>query len=141
MANEEDFDLQNNLSDVVLCAFALTDCVVRIESQSAKYLRAVHRTALELAVPNLFGPEIGGFWLTPEQLLQLRRLSDCYPSTESDFVRRAVEAYLYAQTHELQRLDVKQRVRAARQVQNRERFYERAVKKKVSPKPSKVLDS
>jgi len=26
-------------------------------------------------------------------------------------------------------------------LQNRERFYERAVKKKVSPKPPKVLDS
>jgi hypothetical protein len=28
-----------------------------------------------------------------------------------------------------------------RRIQNRERFYERAVKKKVSPKPPKVLDS
>jgi hypothetical protein len=27
------------------------------------------------------------------------------------------------------------------ELQNRERFYERAVKKKVSPKPPKVLDS
>ena len=115
MANEEDNNLQSNASDVSLCAFALTDCVVEIESKSAKYLRAVHRTALELAVPNLFGPEIGGFWLTPEQLLQLRRLSECYPSPESDFVRRAVEAYLYAQTHELQRLDVKQTAKPQRE--------------------------
>jgi hypothetical protein len=30
---------------------------------------------------------------------------------------------------------------AAGAYQNRERFYERAVKKKVSPKPPKVLDS
>jgi hypothetical protein len=107
MANKDDNDCQSNASDVSLCAFALTDCVVEIESRSAKYLRAVHRAALELAVPNLFGPQLGGFWLTPEQLLQLRGLSECYPSTESDFVRRAVEAYLYAQTHDLQRLDVK----------------------------------
>ena len=98
MANREDFNLKSNASDVMLCAFALTDCIVHIESQSAKYLRAVHRTALELAVPNLFGPEIGGFWLKPDQIMQLRRLPDCYPANESDFVRRAVEAYLLAQT-------------------------------------------
>jgi len=89
---------QNNVSDVKLCAFALADCVVHIESQSAKYLRAVHRTALELAVPNLFGVEIGGFWLKPDQVDQLRKLPDCYPANELDFVRRAVEAYLAAQT-------------------------------------------
>jgi len=89
---------QNNVSDVKLCAFALADCVVHIESQSAKYLRAVHRTALELAVPNLFGVEIGGFWFKPDQVDQLRKLPDCYPANELDFVRRAVEAYLAAQT-------------------------------------------
>ena len=89
---------QNNVSDVKLCAFALADCVVHIESQSAKYLRAVHRTALELAVPNLFGVEIGGFWFNPDQVDQLRKLPDCYPANELDFVRRAVEAYLAAQT-------------------------------------------
>jgi len=89
---------QNNVSDVKLCAFALADCVVHIESQSAKYLRAVHRTALELAVPNLFGAEIGGFWLKPDQVDQLRKLPDCYPANELDLVRRAVEAYLAAQT-------------------------------------------
>ena len=89
---------QNNVSDVKLCAFALADCVVHIESQSAKYLRAVHRTALELAVPNLFGVEIGGFWLKPDQVDQLRKLPDCYPANELDLVRRAVEAYLAAQT-------------------------------------------
>jgi hypothetical protein len=106
MANTEDSDLQNNVSDVKLCAFALTDCIVHIESQSAKYLRAVHRTALELAVPNLFGSEIGGFWLKPDQIDQLRKLPDCYPANEIDFVRRAIETYLLAQTEELDWIDV-----------------------------------
>jgi hypothetical protein len=101
MATREVPAFQNNVSDVKLCAFALADCVVHIESQSAKYLRAVHRTALELAVPNLFGVEIGGFWLKPDQIDQLRKLPDCYPANEIDFVRRAVEAYLAAQTKEL----------------------------------------
>jgi hypothetical protein len=101
MAKRDELVLQNNVSDVKLCAFALADCVVHIESQSAKYLRAVHRTALELAVPNLFGVEIGGFWLKPDQIDQLRKLPDCYPANEIDFVRRAVEAYLAAQTKEL----------------------------------------
>ena len=101
MATREVPAFQNNVSDVKLCAFALADCVVHIESQSAKYLRAVHRTALELAVPNLFGVEIGGFWLKPDQIDQLRKLPDCYPANEIDVVRRAVEAYLAAQTKEL----------------------------------------
>ena len=101
MAKRDELVLQNNVSDVKLCAFALADCVVHIESQSAKYLRAVHRTALELAVPNLFGVEIGGFWLKPDQIDQLRKLPDCYPANEIDFVRRAVEAYLAAQTGKL----------------------------------------
>jgi hypothetical protein len=52
-------------------------------------------------VPTLFGPEIGGFWLKPDQIVQLRKLPDCYPANESNFVRRAVEAYLLAQTEEL----------------------------------------
>ena len=101
MATREQPAFENNVTDVKLCAFALTDCVVHLESQSAKYLRAVHRTALELAVPNLFGVEIGGFWLKPDQIDQLRKLPDCYPANEIDFVRRAVEAYLAAQTKEL----------------------------------------
>ena len=101
MTSTEDFDVQNNLSNVRLCAFALTDCIVHIESQSAKYLRAVHRTALELAVPNLFGSELGGFWLKPDQINQLRKLPNCYPANEIDFVRRAVEAYLLAQIEPL----------------------------------------
>ena len=101
MANTENFDFNSNASDVLLCAFALADCVVQVDSQTAKYLRAVHRTALELAVPNLFGLEIGGYWLTSAQINQLRTLPDCYPSNEIDFVRRAVESYLLAQTEEL----------------------------------------
>jgi hypothetical protein len=101
MANPENFNSQSNLSSVRLCAFALTDCVVEIELPVAKYLRAVHRTALELAVPNLFGLEIGGYWLRSDQVKQLRRLADCYPETEIRFVRRAVEAYLQAQTERL----------------------------------------
>jgi hypothetical protein len=104
MAKRDELVLQNNVSDVMLCAFALADCVVHIESQSAKYLRAVHRTALELAVPNLFGVEIGGFWLKPDQIDQLRKLPDCYPATETSFVRQAVEAYLAAQTGKLSEL-------------------------------------
>lgn len=104
MENPEDVDLQNNTPDVMLCAFALADCVVHVDSQIAKYLRAVHRTALELAVPNLFGLEIGGYWLTSDQINQLRRLPDCYPSNEIDFVRRAVDSYLLAQTEELSTL-------------------------------------
>ena len=106
MANRKEIELQSNASDVMLCAFALTDCIVRIESQSAKYLRAVHRTALELALPNLFGSEIGGFWLAPAQIDQLRRLPECYPANEIHLVRRAVEAYLLAQTEELDWIDV-----------------------------------
>ena len=100
----EDRNLQSNAADVSLFAFALTDCVVEIEPKSAKYLRAVHRTALELAVPNLFGPNIGGYWLTPTQLEQLRLLPDCYPSNESRFVKRAIEEYLAAQITELRPL-------------------------------------
>lgn len=94
-------EFRNNLADVRLCAFALTDCTIEIQSQSANYLRAVHRTALELAVPNLYGSEIGGFWLKADQIEQLRRLPDCYPANESEFVRRAVEVYLSAQTDQL----------------------------------------
>jgi hypothetical protein len=97
----EDLVFRNNLSDFKFCAFALTDCVVHIESQSARYLRAVHRTALELAIPNLFGSELGGFWLKPDQIEQLRKLPDCYPANEIDSVTRAVEVYLLAQTEEL----------------------------------------
>ena len=101
MGNPEAVDLTSNASDVILCAFALSDCIVHVDSQIAKYLRVVHRTALELAVPNLFGLEIGGYWLTSAQIDQLRKLPDCYPSNEINFVRRAVDSYLLAQTEGL----------------------------------------
>jgi hypothetical protein len=104
MANPKDVDPTSNASDVFLCAFALSDCIVQVDSQIAKYLRAVHRTALELAVPNLFGLEIGGYWLTSAQIDQLRKLPDCYPSNEINFVTRAVESYLLAQTEGLSTL-------------------------------------
>ena len=105
MATEDDPNLQINAADVSVFAFALTDCIVEIEPKSAKYLRAVHRTALELAVPNLFGPHIGGYWLTPTQLEQLRLLPECYPSNESRFVRQAVESYLSAQSMNIREFD------------------------------------
>jgi hypothetical protein len=90
-------DTMSMESDVSFLGFALSDCVVELDKQAAKYLRAVHRTALELAIHNRFGIEIGGFWLMPEQLAQLRKLPECYPQPEAPFVERAVEAYLAAQ--------------------------------------------
>lgn len=80
-----------------LIGFVLSDCVVELDQAAAKYLRAVHRTALELAVQNQFGAEIGGFWLMAEQVSQLRRLPEYYPVNESPLVARAVDAYLRAQ--------------------------------------------
>jgi len=101
MTNSEDFNFTSNSSEITLCAFALADCVVHVDTHIAKYLRAVHRTALELAIPNLFGMETGGYWLTSAQINQLRRLPDCYPSNEFNLATRAVEAYLLAQTERL----------------------------------------
>lgn len=101
MATDDDQNVPINTADISLFAFALTDCIVEIEPKSAKYLRAVHRTALELAVPNLFGPHIGGYWLTPTQLEQLRLLPECYPPKEGRFVSQAVESYLSAQSVKL----------------------------------------
>jgi len=101
MPGTEATDLQGNLADVRFCAFALSDCVVHVPPDSAKYLRAVHRTALELAIPNLFGFEIGGYWLTPDQIEQLRKLPECYPANEVGFVIDAIEAFLRAQTSKL----------------------------------------
>ncbi len=102
MVEREFNSLQSNLSDVSFCAFALSECVVHVSSDSAKYLRAVHRTALELAVPNLFGWEIGGYWLMPDQINQLRKLPECYPANEVELVRKAIEAFLRAQTEAIQ---------------------------------------
>jgi hypothetical protein len=84
-------------SNVSFYGFALSDCLVEIKSHSAKYLRAVHRTALELATQNSFGTDMGGFWLLPPQIEQLRKLSEYYPANEADLVSEAVEAYLRAQ--------------------------------------------
>ena len=101
MPGIEATDLQGNSANLSFCAFALSDCVVHVPPGSAKYLRAVHRTALELAVPNLFGCEIGGYWLTPDQIGQLRKLPECYPANEVDLVKDAIEAFLRAQTSKL----------------------------------------
>jgi hypothetical protein len=87
-------------SDVAFIGFALSDCTIELDPQSAKYLRPVNRTALELATHNRFGSEIGGFWLMHEQIAKLRKLPSYYPATEAPLVSRCVEAYLRAQLHE-----------------------------------------
>jgi hypothetical protein len=84
-------------SDVDFIGFALTDCTVRINNCAAKYLRAVHRTALELAIQNQFGAEVGGFWLLTTQIAQLRKLPSYYSEDEAPFVEDAIDAYLSAQ--------------------------------------------
>ena len=83
--------------EVELVGFALGNCVVEISPRLEKYLRIVHRTALELAVQNQFGTEVGGFWLLADQIEQLRKLPFYYASEEALLVRIAVEAYLAAQ--------------------------------------------
>jgi len=90
-------DIAPSESDVIFLGFALSDCVVEIDRPVAKYLRAVHRTALELAIQNRFGIEVGGFWLMLEQLEQLRKLPECYSPLEAPLVERAIAAYLVAQ--------------------------------------------
>src|SRR5262245_13816908 len=84
-------------SDVVFLGFALNECKVKLSPDSARYLRAIHRTALELATQNCFGCEIGGFWLSVEQIAKLRSLSEYYPLSEAAVVAQAIEAYLAAQ--------------------------------------------
>ena len=59
-------------SEVEFLGFALNDRTVELDAGSAKYLRLVHGTALELAVHNQFGADIGGFWLLSSQIDQLR---------------------------------------------------------------------
>jgi hypothetical protein len=90
--------------EVEFVGFALTDCTVNIDQASAKYLRVVHGTALELAVHNQFGAEIGGFWLLSDQIAQLRRLPQYYSPNEAPFVEFAIEAYLAAQVRGVQAL-------------------------------------
>jgi len=84
-------------SEVEFVGFALSDCTVNLNEASAKYLRVVHGTALELAVHNQFGADIGGFWLLSAQINQLRRLSEYYSPDEAPLVEFAIEAYLAAQ--------------------------------------------
>ncbi len=91
-------DLEEN---VVFVGFALNDCIVKVDRQAAKYLRPIHSSALELSIHNRFGSEIGGFWLMPDQIDQLRKLSHYYPANEAPLVADAVEAYLRAQLQEL----------------------------------------
>ena len=84
-------------SEVEFIGFALSDCTVTLSNQAAKYLRVVHRTALELAVQNQFGAEVGGFWLLADQIEQLRKLPLYYSTEEATLVHNAIEAYLAAQ--------------------------------------------
>jgi len=71
---------------------------VKTDPQTGRYLRVVQRTALELAIPNYFGVAMGGFWLLQEQIDQLRQLPEFYSPVEAPHVRRAIEAFLKAQT-------------------------------------------
>ena len=93
-----------NESEVEFIGFALSDCTVNIDEASAKYLRIVHGAALELAVHNQFGADIGGFWLLSDQISQLRRLSEYYSPDEAPLVEFAIEAYLAAQIRDAQGL-------------------------------------
>jgi len=88
------------VNEVEFLGFALGDCTVDLDAASAKYLRIVHGTALELAVHNQFGAEFGGFWLLSPQITQLRRLSEYYAPDEAPLVEFAIEAYLAAQIRE-----------------------------------------
>ena len=88
-------------SEVEFLGFALSDCTVRVNNSAAKYLRVVHRIALELAVANQFGAEVGGFWLMADQIAQLRKLPLYYSGDEAPLVRSALEAYLAAQLDEV----------------------------------------
>jgi len=89
--------IQSIQNEVEFVGFALNDCTVRVNNTAAKYMRVVHRIALELAVPNQFGAEVGGFWLLSDQIEQLRKLPLYYSNSEAAFVQDAVEAYLAAQ--------------------------------------------
>ena len=88
------------VNEVEFLGFALGDCTLDLDPSSAKYLRVVHGTALELAVHNQFGAEFGGFWLLSSQITQLRRLSEYYAPDEAPLVEFAIEAYIAAQIRE-----------------------------------------
>ena len=85
------------VNEVEFLGFALGDCTLDLDPSSAKYLRVVHGTALELAVHNQFGADFGGFWLLSPQITQLRRLPEYYSPDEAPLVEFAIEAYLAAQ--------------------------------------------
>jgi hypothetical protein len=89
--------IQSAQNEIEFVGFALSDCTVRVNDSAAKYMRVVHRIALELAVPNQFGAEVGGFWLLSDQIEQLRKLPLYYSNSEAPFVKAAIEAYLAAQ--------------------------------------------
>lgn len=91
-------------SNVSFLGFALSDCLVEVDDRLTKYVRAVHRTSLELATQNRFGAEIGGFWLMQDQIAQLRKLSECYPANEAPLVEKVIEVYLKAQVGGLESL-------------------------------------
>jgi hypothetical protein len=84
-------------TEVSFVGFELSDCVLSLDAERIKYLGAIHRTALELAIPNRFGIEAGGFWLTTDQIEDLRGLSDHYPPAEAGTVAEIIEIYLAAQ--------------------------------------------
>lgn len=94
------FQTKNSKLETDFAGFALSDCEVQADPQTEKYLRRVIRTALELAVYNRFGAEVGGFWLMADQIAQLRKLPEYYSPAEAPFVARAVELYLQAQLRE-----------------------------------------
>jgi hypothetical protein len=91
---------ENSKLETDFAGFALSDCEVQADPKTEKYLRRVIRTALELAVYNRFGAEVGGFWLMADQIAQLRKLPEYYSPTEAPLVARAVELYLQAQLRE-----------------------------------------
>jgi hypothetical protein len=91
---------RNSKLETVFEGFALGDCLVQADPQTEKYLRRVIRTALELAVYNRFGAEVGGFWLMTPQIAQLRKLPEYYSPAEAPLVANAVEVYLRAQLQE-----------------------------------------
>ena len=84
-------------SEVVFLGFALAECTVMVDTHAVKYLRAIHRAALELAVQNRFGMDIGGFWITAQQIPELRSIVNFYPPQEASLVAETLEAYLAAQ--------------------------------------------
>jgi hypothetical protein len=89
--------IELNQTELEFLGFALNDCTVNLDQSAARYLRVVHRTALELSVQNHFGADVGGYWLLTDQIEQLRNLTSYYGPEEATVVRRVIEAYLAAQ--------------------------------------------